>query len=48
MNKTIKIEDLRDNEDKRELSDEALELVVGGQAPATKTNEGNGDTDDYA
>ncbi|MDC0676047.1 hypothetical protein [Nannocystis radixulma] len=48
MNKTIKIEDLRDDDDKRELSDEALELVVGGQAPATKTNEGTGDTDDYA
>ncbi|WP_434422801.1 hypothetical protein [Nannocystis pusilla] len=48
MNKSIKIEDLREQEDRRELSDEALELVVGGQVPATKTDEGRGDTDDYA
>lgn len=48
MNKPIKIEDLRDNEDKRELSDEALELVVGGQQPATKTDDAGGDTDEYA
>lgn len=48
MNKPIKIEDLREQDDKRELSDEALELVVGGQQPATKTNDRGGDTDDYA
>jgi hypothetical protein len=48
MNRTIKIEDLRESDDTRELSDEALELVVGGQEPATKTDDRGGDTDEYA
>ncbi|MCY0991329.1 hypothetical protein OV203_29550 [Nannocystis sp. ILAH1] len=51
MKKTIEIKDIIETEDGRELSDNELELVTGGQQPTapntSQDSSASGETDDH-